>query len=164
MAGHLPKKPDEFAKIPGARIAIIASMWHAPCVDRMIARAVRELAGVEVAESDIQIHRVPGSLELPLAARTVFEADPSVDAILAFGVVLKGSTTHDSSVIQQVLHGFSLVTDRFNKPIINEVIGVTDLADAERRSGDDDANKGLEAVFAVSELLRWQRGMRAGRC
>lgn len=161
MAGHLPKPPKDFPKIPGAKVAIIASMWHAACVNRMIMRAQCELAGVGVPPTDVEVHRLPGSLELPYAARTLFEHRPYLDAIIAFGVVLKGATTHDSTVIEQVLQGFTLVTDRFKKPIINEVIGVTDLADAERRSGDDEGNKGVEAVFALAELLSWQRALVA---
>ena len=159
MAGHLPKQPTEFAKIPGARVAIIASMWHAECVDSMVARAKRELLAVGVDEDNISEHKIPGSLELPYAARKLFESDSQLDAIIAFGVVLKGATTHDSTVIQQVVQGFGDVSDRFGKPIINEVIGVTSIEDARARSGESVGNKGVEAVFALSELLSWQRSL-----
>lgn len=160
MAGALPKSIEHFHKIPGARLAILGSMWHADCVDSMISKAHELLLGLEVRADDLSIHRVPGSLELPFAARILFENDPSLDAILAFGVVLTGATTHDASVIQNVVHGFSLVTDRFAKPIINEVIGVKDIEDARKRSGTSESNKGIEAVFAVSELLNWKRSLR----
>lgn len=160
MAGYLPKKPEDFHPIPGAKIAIIASMWHTSYVDKMIARTTTELTRLQVDANEIQIHRVPGSLELPIAARTLLETDPSLDAIIAFGVVLKGGTTHDSTVIDSVVRGFAHVSDRFGKLIVNEVIGVTDLKDAEARSNEDHANKGLEAAFAVSEFLYWQRSVR----
>lgn len=161
MAGFLPRPVSEFRKIDGARIAIIGSMWHAHCVEGMIARAVTELHKVGVAHDAISIHRVPGSLELPFAARVLFEHDPGLDAILAFGVILKGATAHNDTVLQQVVAGFAAVTDRFAKPIINEVIGVSDLRDAEERSGDSESNKGVEAVFAVSELVAWRRGLHS---
>jgi 6,7-dimethyl-8-ribityllumazine synthase len=51
------------------------------------------------------------------------------------------------------------VSDRFQKPIINEVIGVTNIEDAVKRSGTNNWNKGLEAVFALSELLSWKRNL-----
>ena len=159
MAGALPKPQETFHKIPGARLAILGSMWHAECVDSMIERARAILLTLEVRAEDIAVHRVPGSLELPFAARLLFESDPTLDAILAFGVVLTGATTHDASVIQNVVHGFSLVTDRFCKPIINEVIGVSNIEDAEKRSGNSEWNKGIEAAFAVSELLHWRRSL-----
>lgn len=156
MAGHLPKNPQSFFKIPSARLAIISSLWHEQYVLRMISRAKAELLRLEVKAENISLHQLPGSLELPYAAAVLFEHDPQLDAILAFGIVLKGATTHDDSVIRQVVNGFALVSDRFGKPIINEVIGVNNLADAETRSADDNLNKGLEAAFAVSEILHWR--------
>jgi 6,7-dimethyl-8-ribityllumazine synthase len=162
MAGHLPREVKDFKRIDGARIAIIGSMWHSHCVEGMMSRAHKELIGVGVKPGDISIHRIPGSLELPFAARILFESDPSLDAILAFGVILKGATSHDDTVMQQVVYGFAAVTDRFCKPVINEVIGVTDIRFAEERSGNSDINKGIEAVFAVSEILSWQRSVRRG--
>jgi 6,7-dimethyl-8-ribityllumazine synthase len=159
MAGYLPKPIGEFHKIPNARIAIIAAMWHQDCVDAMIERAQQELLVLDVRPEDISVHKIPGSLELPYAARCLFESDASLDAIIAFGVVLKGSTTHDDSVIQTVVDGFSRVSDRFHKPVINEVIGVNTIADARLRSDDSIANKGVEAVFAISELLYWKKSL-----
>ncbi len=157
MAGFLPKPVDEFHKIPGARIAIISAMWHPQCVNNMVERTIQELLALEVREEDISTHTLPGSLELPYAARCLFEKDETLDAVIAFGVVLKGDTTHDDSVLQNVVDGFGRVIDRFHKPIINEVIGVKTLEDAEKRSDNTVANKGVEAVFALSELLHWKR-------
>ena len=159
MAGYLPKPVADFHKIPGARIAIIAAMWHPDCVNAMIERTQKELQAVDVSADNISVHFIPGSLELPYAARCLFESDPSLDAVIAFGVVLKGATTHDDSVIQTVVDGFSRVSDRFHKPIINEVIGVTCIEDAQKRSDDSIANKGVEAVFALTELLHWKNSL-----
>ena len=159
MSGSLPKSAAEFHKIPHARIAIICSMWHRECVEAMANRAQTELLALEVKPKNIAIHFIPGSLELPFAAQTLLQNDAALDAIIAFGVVLKGETTHNEAVIQQVVHGFGLVSNTFGKPIINEVIGVNSIADAQKRAGNDDFNKGLEAVFAVSELLHWQKGV-----
>lgn len=159
MSGMLPKTPDNFSKIPGAKIALLGSMWHLNYVEAMIERAKRELIRCQVLEEDIQTHYIPGSLELPFAARTLLEHSPQIDAILAFGVVLQGATTHDQTVLTQVAQGFSLLSDRTGKPIINEVIGVNDLELAAQRSNDSLSNKGVEAVFAVTELLAWKKSL-----
>jgi 6,7-dimethyl-8-ribityllumazine synthase len=156
MSGHLPKTPENFHHIPNAKLAIIASMWHPEFVDSMVERAKAELHLIGVKEENLGIYKVPGSLELPYAAGQLFEEQPELDAILAFGVVLEGDTTHNDSVIQNVVHGFTLICDRFGKPVINEVIGVKNISDAAVRSADDLNNKGVEAVFAVSELLRFR--------
>lgn len=159
MAGFLPKPLNEFHPIPKARIAIIAAMWHRDCVDAMVNRCIEECERLKVDKSDIEVHYLPGSLELPFAAQQLFKSKPGLDAVIAFGVVLKGATTHDDSVIQTVVDGFARVSDRFEKPIINEVIGVKTVEDAEQRSDDSIANKGVEAAFALSELLHWQRSL-----
>lgn len=155
MGAGLPKTPEQFHKIPNARVAIIGSSWHSDCVDAMISRAQKELLALDVKPENILIHKVPGSLELPFAARLLLEEDPRIDAILAFGVVLEGITSHDEMVLNGVFQGFANVTERFGKPVINEVIGVASVADAHKRSGDDMMNKGVEAVYAASELLHW---------
>ncbi|MFT7387195.1 MAG: 6,7-dimethyl-8-ribityllumazine synthase [Candidatus Endobugula sp.] len=159
MAGFLPKPVSEFHVIPEARIAIIASMWHPDCVNSMVERAVAELIRAGVDEQNIFTHTLPGSLELPYAARCLFENDSELDAVIAFGVVLKGDTTHDDNVMQNVVDGFGRVSDRYHKPIINEVIGVRCIADAQKRSDNTVANKGVEAVFALTELLRWKASL-----
>ena len=159
MAGYLPKPVSSFHKIPNTKIAIVAAMWHRDCVEAMVQRAIDELIAVGVERNDISVHWIPGSLELPYASRVLFEKQAELDAVMAFGVVLKRATTHDDSVIQTVVEGFSHVADRYHKPIINEVIGVTCVEDAEARSDDSIANKGVEAVFALSELLHWQRSL-----
>lgn len=159
MAGCLPKPVSDFHKIPQAKVAIIATMWHPQCVDAMVARAREELLAVAVKPDNIAIHKIPGSLELPYAARCLFESDTSLDAVIAFGVVLKGDTTHDDSVVRTVVDGFGRVSDRFHKPVINEVIGVTSIEAARKRSNESIANKGVEAVFALSELLHWKQSL-----
>jgi len=159
MAGFLPKAVEDFRKIPNTKVAIIASSWHPQCVNAMADRCEAELLAVGVDAADIERHILPGALELPYAARQLLEKKPELDAIIAFGVVLKGATTHDDSVLQTVVDGFAQVGDRFNKPIINEVIGVTSIADAEQRSNNTIANKGVEAVYALSEIVSWQRSL-----
>ncbi len=159
MAGFLPKSISDFHAIPYARVAIISAMWHPECVNAMVDRTVKELTAVGVKESNIALHTLPGSLELPYAARCLFENDSTLDAVIAFGVVLKGDTTHDDNVLQNVVEGFGRVMDRFHKPIINEVIGVKSIEDAQKRSDDSIANKGVEAVFALTELLHWKNNL-----
>lgn len=153
MAGHLPKHQSDFLKIKGAKIAIVCSSWHPQIIDTMTKTCINELKRLEV--DSIECHKLPGSLELPLAARLLFEKNPSLDAIIAFGVVLKGGTSHNDTVLQHVNHGFCLVTERFSKPIINEVIGVDKIEDAQSRA----ISKGVEAAYAVSEFLNWKANL-----
>lgn len=160
MAGALPRKPEDFLPGTGAKVALISSMWHPQCVQPMVKKAQSELIRVGVKAEDIQTHQIPGSLELPFAARALFQRYPELDAILAFGVVLQGMTIHDKTVIETVVRGFLEVSNEFGKPIINEVIGVSDLRFAVERSQDDEKNKGVEAAFAFLEIFNWLKQLR----
>ncbi len=159
MAGYLPKSVEKFSKISGTKVALIVGMWHRDCVDKMVNRAVSELRNVGLKDDDIIVNYLPGSLELPYAANILFESKPELDAIIAFGIVLQGETTHDSTVIQTVVDGFLKVSMKHSKPIINEVIGVKCIEDAEARATDGLSNKGVEAVFALSELINWEKSL-----
>jgi 6,7-dimethyl-8-ribityllumazine synthase len=152
MAGALPKQPSDFLKIPNAKVAIVASSWHREIVNEMILSAITELRSIGVAEGDIMLCWAPGSHELPLYAKF-----PDLDGIIAFGVVLRGGTTHNDSVIQAAVNGFINLNSEFSKPIINEVIGVNKIEDAESRAKD----KGIEAVYAFSECVCFLRDLNA---
>jgi 6,7-dimethyl-8-ribityllumazine synthase len=83
MAGHAPEigiKP-----LPNAKVAIISSSWHLDICDDLIAGAQRALTAAQV--SKVEVHFVPGSFEIPLAAQYAFEA--GFDAVVAVGLVLK---------------------------------------------------------------------------
>ena len=150
MTGHLPKQVENFKNLNKANIAIIASSWHSEIIDQMINSSKELLEKLDA--SSISVHSLPGSLELPLAAKILFSKNDKLDAIIAFGVILKGDTTHNETVEREVANGFTLVSQEFSKPIINEVIGVSDIKFAAQRA----QSKGIEAVYAVSEFLNWQ--------
>ena len=154
MAGHLPKQVEDFKRIDGANIAIIASSWHRDIVDKMVLSSKEHLE--RLGSSNISTHILPGSLELTLAAKILFSKNNRLDAIIAFGVILKGETSHNETVEREVANGFTLVSQEFSKPIINEVIGVKDIEFAKQRA----KSKGIEAVYALSEFLDWKHKVK----
>ena len=155
MSELLPKEPKDFNKVVNKRIAIISSMWHQhlllPCVNL----TTKELLKLGMEQQQIMTHWIPGSMEIPFAANTIFSHHNNIDAIIAFGIVLKGITSHDQQVMQSVTDGIRQVSLEYQKPIINEVIAFNNINDAAKRFGDSSI-KAIEAVFAVSEILHWQ--------
>ena len=105
----------------------------------------------------IVTHTLPGTLEFPFAASEVVQANPEVDAIVCLGVVLKGDTYHFEMIIDECVRGLGEVSRAARVPIVNEVLPVTELADAEARAGDDGFNKGIEAAAAAIEIIHWRR-------
>jgi 6,7-dimethyl-8-ribityllumazine synthase len=104
-----------------------------------------------------KVHVVPGSLEIPLAAKRLVENDPELESIIVFGVILKGDTYHFEMVKDLANSGLERVMFEHDIPIINEIIPVDTLEYVRARSGDDDKNKGLEAGLAAVEIMAWRR-------
>lgn len=139
----------------GATVVILRSKWYADIVGSLHAKCVEVLQAKGV--DNIVTHTLPGSLEFPFAANEVVETDPDVDAIVCLGIVLKGDTYHFEMIIDECVCGLGEVSRRSRVPIVNEVLPVTELADAEARAADDEFNKGIEAAVAAIEIIHWRR-------
>ena len=152
------KKKQSVGDLPtirGARIAIVQSKWHSSYVERMVKKCVDLLQHVNV--NDIDIHVLPGCLELPLAAQRVIRRDRSLEAVIAFGAIIKGDTYHFEMVMQGCIRGLTQVMLDEDVPIIVEVLPVADVQQLEERCGDDQYNKGIEAAAAAAEIIHWRR-------
>lgn len=162
MSGaYLPKHPDHFHAIPNSKITILGSLWHDQYITSMIECTKKHLIKCGVSEQSIQIIRVPGALELPFMARLLLHHTPNnIDAIIMFGIILQGETSHHTSVLQSVITGINELTRDYHIPIINEVIAVQSLDDAKKRSENNNDNKGIEAVYTTTELLHTMQELK----
>ena len=145
---------------PG-RIAILKSKWYPEIVGGMAdtcARVLRECGFDRVEE-----HTLPGSLELPLAARDLLAMDSAgeIDAVICFGVIVKGETLHFEMISNECMRGLAEVMHEFRRPVIVEVLPVFDIEHARARAADDEFNKGYEAAAAAVEMIAWRRGIGA---
>lgn len=111
--------------------------------------------------SDIQQHTLPGSLEIPLAARDLLAEDATqrIDAIICFGVIVKGDTLHFEMISQESMRGLGQVMHEFRRPVLVEILPVFDIQQAIDRCSDDEFNKGIEAAVAAIEMIHWRRGV-----
>lgn len=139
----------------GARVAILRSKWYGELVGSMHDKCVAILAAKGVA--DVTAHTLPGSFEFPFAANELARLDRKPDAIICLGIVLKGDTYHFEMIVDECVRGLGAVSRRWRVPIINEVLPVTEIAQAEARAADDEFNKGIEAAAAAIEIIDWRR-------
>ena len=142
-------------------MAILKSKWHPEVVDSLAdacAAALRR-QGYE----RIDVHSVPGSLELPLAAADLLalDVDKEIDAIICFGVILKGETLHFEMIANECFRGLGEVMRRYRRPVLVEVLPVLTMEHALARAADDAFNKGLEAAAAAVEMVHWRRSIGA---
>ena len=137
--------------VPSARYAIVASRWNPRIVDALVAGAVRALGEHGVATEAIDLVRVPGAWEIPLAAARLAAAGRHV-AIIALGCVVRGDTRHYEHVADGCANGLMRVALDFRVPVLNGVLAVERHADAEARAGGAHGNKGEDVALAALEM------------
>ncbi|HET6633025.1 MAG TPA: 3,4-dihydroxy-2-butanone-4-phosphate synthase [Rhodanobacteraceae bacterium] len=136
---------------PAARFAIIASRWNPRVVDRLIEGARQAFREHDIADTAVDVLRVPGAWELPaLAARLA--AGGKHAAIVALGCVVRGETRHFEHVADGCANGLMQVATEFRLPVANGVLAVERSADAHARAGGVAGNKGEEAARVAIEM------------
>ena len=127
----------------------------------MTEACIRVLA--QAGYTKIDVHTLPGSLEVPLAARDLLAEDSAgnIDAVICFGVIIKGDTLHFEMISQESMRGLGAVMHEFRRPVIVEILPVFTEQQAIDRASDDDFNKGIEAAVAAIEMIAWRRANTA---
>jgi len=135
----------------GLRIAIILARYNDAIGGELLKNTHATLIEHGVGESNIKVLRVPGALELPLAAKIVAK-EKNYDAIIALGVVIKGETAHFEHVCEQSLRGLMDVGLQTETPVIFGVITALTEAQAHDRADSDKLNKGREYAKTAIEM------------
>ena len=149
----MPPIEGEMRAAPGARFAILASRWNPRITDALVDGARQAMQDQGVAESDIDLVRVPGAWELPVAAAAL-AATGSYSALVALGCVVRGETRHYEHVADECAKGLMRVAIDYRLPVANGVLAVEDHAHAQSRAGGAHGNKGEEAALAALEMSR----------
>jgi len=136
----------------GLTFGIVAARFNETYVTRLVRGAVDVLRARGAADDALTLHWVPGSYELPLAARWMAARD--VDAVLAFGVVIRGETEHFRLVADAANDGLLRVMLDSGVPVLNGVLAAYDAAQAEARCGGAVGNRGAEIALAAVQMAR----------
>lgn len=154
---------DPAARLPaGTRVAIVVARWNAAITDALLAGAIARLAAAGVTADHVDVHRVPGSFELPLVADRL-AATGRHAAVLCLGAIVRGETSHDRHIASAVAHGIEQAGRARGVPILFGVLTCETDAQARARAEvpapgalwDDAAfarNKGAEAAAAAIEM------------
>jgi len=143
--------PDHDAR--GLAFTVVAARFNEAYVRRMVDAALDVLRARGAAEADLEVEWVPGSFELPLAARWAIERR-RVAAVLAFGVVIRGETEHFRLVAEASAHGLMRVMLDTGVPVLDGVLTVGDAAQAEARTGGAVGNRGADVALAAVAMAR----------
>ena len=134
------------------RYAIVVGRFNQFVVDSLVEGAVDALVRHGVDEDNITVIRVPGAYEIPLAAQAVAEKG-DVDAIIALGAVIRGSTPHFDYVAGESASGLNKVQMDTGVPCAFGVLTVDTIEQVIERAGTKAGNKGAEAALVAIEMV-----------
>jgi 6,7-dimethyl-8-ribityllumazine synthase len=143
----------------GLKIAVVCARFNGFITDRLLAGALDALKRSGAAESDIEIVKVPGAWELPLAAQTIAELKKH-DAIVALGAVIRGDTPHFDHVAGQASLGLAAVQLETGIPVAFGVLTTHTIEQAIDRAGGKSGNKGYDAAITAIEMADLIRRLR----
>jgi 6,7-dimethyl-8-ribityllumazine synthase len=145
-------------KAAGFRFAIVASRWNDLLVARLIEGAVEALSEYGAEEDSIEIFRVPGAFELPLAAKKA-AVSKKWHAVICLGIVIRGDTPHFDYVAGAAAEGSTKVSLETGVPVLFGVITADNVQQVIDRAGKRADNKGFEAATAAVEIVNLYKEM-----
>ncbi|MFA5829098.1 MAG: 6,7-dimethyl-8-ribityllumazine synthase [Candidatus Gracilibacteria bacterium] len=149
------KTSQSKAKLNGKpfKIAIILARYNDDLGSELLENTTATLLKNGVIAKNIDVIRVPGALEIPLAAQMIAQ-NKSHQAIIALGIVIKGETAHFEHVSQQSHNGLMQVSLEQKIPVIFGILTVNNLKQATDRISKTKLNKGQEYAEAAIEMAQ----------
>ena len=140
----------------GLKFGIIAARFNDFITGRLVEGALDGLQRHGAAEGDIEIVKVPGAYEIPLAAKMLAQSK-KYDAIICLGAVIRGATPHFEYVSAEVSKGIASVSLDSNVPVIFGVLTTDTIEQAIERAGTKSGNKGWDAALSAIEMANLMR-------
>ena len=141
------------------RIAIVQSKYHDFVTDRLHAGAMAALSAAGVRAEDVALLQVPGSFEIPFAARRAAETK-QFDAVICLGCLIRGETPHFEFIASAVAHGLTDAAGVTGVPMSFGVLTTNSVEEALARAGEGTSNKGWEAAAAAVEMVKLASQLR----
>jgi 6,7-dimethyl-8-ribityllumazine synthase len=142
----------DFKNVSG-KFAMVVGRFNSFVVESLLEGAIDALVRQGIPESDIEIYRVPGAFEIPLAVKRIAESK-KYDAIVALGAVIRGGTPHFEYVAGECTKGLGSLSLEYGLPVAFGVLTVDSIEQAIERSGTKAGNKGAEAAMSALEMIQ----------
>ena len=154
----MPTLEGDLSK-PAGRFAVVAAKFNRDVVDRLVEGALQGFRKHGLADDSVDLVRVPGSLEVPLACKQL-AGSGHYAAIVALGAVIKGETDHYTYVCQEAAAGVMRATLATGVPIIFGILTCQTEELALARAGGSEGNKGYDAALAAIEMANLGKKIR----
>jgi 6,7-dimethyl-8-ribityllumazine synthase len=146
---------------PEGRFAIVAAEFNRLVTEPLVAGCKAGLAQVGVPADRVDLAWVPGSFELPLAAKAMAESGRYA-AVICIGCVIRGETGHYDHVAGQTASGIQSAGLTTGVPVIFGVLTTDTVEQALNRAGLKSGNKGTEAALAAVQMVNLLGAIRRG--
>lgn len=136
----------------GFKFAIVVSRFNSFITDRLLEGALDALKRHGAEDKQIDVYKVPGSFEIPLAAKLLAKKK-DIDCVVCLGTVIKGATSHFHYVASEVAKGIAQVSLEYEKPVVFGIITSENIEQAIERAGTKSGNKGYDAAMSAIEMV-----------
>ena len=148
----------KLTKAKGMKIAIVAARFNEFVVSRLIEGARDALLRHDVQEDDITLCWVPGSFEIPLAAKKMAESG-KYSAVIALGAVIRGETSHYDYVCAEVSKGIAQASLSSGVPVMFGILTTDTIEQAVDRAGTKSGNKGYDCAMGAIEMVNCMKSL-----
>jgi 6,7-dimethyl-8-ribityllumazine synthase len=145
--------------VRGARFGIVLARFNSFIGERLLEGALDALLRHGAERSHIDVARVPGAFEMPLALKQM-AATKKYDGLIALGCVIRGETPHFEYVAGEAARGIAQVSQQFDVPVGFGVLTVDTIEQAIERAGAKAGNKGVDAALTVVEMVNLLKKLR----
>jgi 6,7-dimethyl-8-ribityllumazine synthase len=146
----MPKFIEGNLDATGLKVGIVVSRFNVFITEHLLTGAINELISHGVNDGDIEVVRVPGAFEIPLAAKKI--CSRGKDVIICLGAVIRGDTPHFDYVATEAARGVATVSIETDIPIMFGVLTSDNIEQAEDRAGGKCGNKGVDSALAAIEI------------
>jgi len=156
-----PKVHQGLLTAAGFRFAIVVARWNDFLTAKLTEGAIDALERLGADENSVEIFKIPGAFEIPLAAQRVAQSG-KFDAVICIAVVIRGETPHFDYVAGEAAKGVTNASLQTGVPVLFGVVTTDSLEQAINRAGVKAGNKGFEAAMSAVELVNLYKTMDGG--
>ena len=144
----------------GLRFAIVVGRFNSFITERLVGGALDALHRSGAVDSDLEIVRVPGSWEMPVAVAALL-GQKRHDAVICLGAVIRGETPHFDYVAGEATKGIAQASLAAGVPVAFGILTTNTLEQAIDRAGAKSGNKGFDAAMSAVEMANLLRQLRS---
>lgn len=144
--------PAARVQLQDKRIVVVAATYNEKYTSALLQNCLEELERLAPGVA-VDVVRVPGAFEVPMMVNHALAATPRPDAVIALGVILRGSTAHADLIGSAITQELLRTACRELTPVIHEVLLLNNEQQAEERCIGERLNRGIESARAAVAML-----------